>query len=77
MSKQGVGQLQEGSETCLGEEKPGAVALGPGHSLAFRPHVTHGTFYLLGNRLGGRPVRKADDFLVHRGQIAEKGQRVM
>lgn len=35
------------------------------------------TSYLLGNRLGGRPVRKADDFLVHGGQIAKKGQRAM
>lgn len=44
-------QISEGSETCLRAEKLGAVAPGPGHSLAIRPHVTDGLSYLLGNRL--------------------------
>lgn len=39
----------------------GAVALGPGHSSAIRPHVIHGLSYHLGNRLGGRHDREPGD----------------
>lgn len=68
----GARQLQEGLETCLGAELLGAVALGPGHSLAIRPHVIHDLSYHLGNRLGGRHDREPGDFFLYMGRDSQE-----